>query len=147
MSMDRTIRVKTDRKYKTLYRQMANLVVGESHELFFVCACLGFQQLRREPLGKRGDDRFWSGTITPEEWACFYAMHLSKHKMDFQMLQDDEKVMAAIEEYANGGMAILIKELLCDYATATDEDVSLDVVRCTELPKVFLNYVFEAGMK
>jgi len=147
MSMDRNIRVKTDKQYKSLYRQMTNLVVGDSHELFFVCACLGYKRKAREPLGKRGDDKFWSGTITPEEWACYYAMHLSDNHMDFQTLSDDTKVLAAIEEYANAGTKILLEELLCDYATVSDEDVTLDLARCRELPKVFLNYVSESGIR
>lgn len=147
MKMDRNIRVKTDKKYRTLYKQLANLAVGDSHELFFVCACLAYKRRKRQPLGKRGDDRFWSGTITPEEWSCYYAMHLADHDMDFQVLHDDAVVIAAIEEYANAGMELLREELLCDYTTESKDEVVLDAARCSELPKEFLYYVFERGME
>ena len=146
MTMDRNIRVKTDRKYKTLYKQLTNLIVGESHELFFICACLGFKRGKCETLGKRGDDRFWSGTISPEEWACYYSMHLQNNGMDFQTIQDDHAVMHSMEQYANGGMAILMEDLLKDYTTHAEEEVLLDSGRCQELPKVFLCYLFELGL-
>jgi hypothetical protein len=147
MTMDENIRVKTDKKHKTLYNQLKNLAVGDSHELFFVCACLAHKCGKRRPLGKKGEDRFWSRTITPEEWSCYYAMHLTDHKMNFQSLHDDAAVIAAIEEYANAGMEILQEELLRDFTTTSSGgEVSLDAAQCSELPKVFLHYIFEQGM-
>ena len=147
MKMDRNIRVRTDKSHRTLYKQLTNLVVGDSHELFFICACLAFRRQERQGLEKRGDDRFWSGTITPEEWSCYYAMRLAAHDMDFQTLQSDADVIAEMEEYANAGIGILLHELLCDYTTTSADETVLDVPRCAELPKVFLHYIFEQGLE
>lgn len=117
MTMDTNIRVKTDRKCRTLYRDLTNLAVGDSHELFFICACLGYRRKHSVPLGRSGDDRFWSDTITPEEWTAFYAMLLQENEMDFNVVQDDKKVIARVEEFSNGGMEILLDECLDGYVT------------------------------
>lgn len=98
-------------------------------------------------MGKRGDDRFWSGTITPEEWSCYYAMHLTDNEMDFRCLQDDAQVISSMEEYANAGMDILLQEFLCDYVNDSTDEVLLNAGRSTELPKVFLHYVHEQGLE
>lgn len=146
MKMSSDIRVKTDKRHKPLYRELSKRVVKDSHELFFVCACLGYQRGQREPLGKNQDERFWSGTIKPQEWACYYAMHLAENSMDFTRLQDDVSVLADMEEYANAGMAVLMDELLCDYMAGEGDNEVLDKARCGELAKVFLDFLRqEAG--
>ncbi len=73
------------------------------HELFFLCVCLGYKTKTRKPLGKNGDGRFWSRTITPDEWTCYYAMMIEVNNMDFHSITDDKKVLFCMEEYANGG--------------------------------------------
>ena len=146
MTMASNIRVKTDRRYRALYKQLTSLVVGDSHELFFVCACLAFKKGQRLPMGKSGDERFWSATITPDEWSCYYAIRLVNNEMAFESIQDDAQVVSEMEEYANAGMAILLDDLLCDYTNQASEEVVLDTARCTELPKVFLHYVAEQGL-
>jgi len=146
MKMDSTIRVKTERKYRALYRDLTNLAVTESHELFFICACLGYQRRHPVPLGKRGDDRFWSSTFTPEEWTAFYAMLLQENNMDFGTVQDEKQVIARIEEYANGGMEILLAECLDGYVSVSDDDILLDGTASRELPKTMLHYVFERAI-
>ena len=83
MKMDGNIRVATEAKYKELYNNMkANGAVDDFHELFFLCACLGYRKGVQRPVKKR-DDRFWSRTITPREWACYYAMILEKNAFDY----------------------------------------------------------------
>ena len=75
MKMDGQIRVKTESRYSTIYIELKNLVVGDFHELFFVCACLGYKHKKSKPLEKK-DDRFWSNTINPVEMGmllCYVA--------------------------------------------------------------------------
>jgi hypothetical protein len=143
MRMDTSIRVKTEKKHRMLYRELTSTVVGDSHELFFICACLGYRRKRALPLGKRGDDRFWSSTITPEEWTAFYAMLLEDRGMDFAAVQDEKELLARIEEYANGGMQILLEECLDGYITDSGENISLVASASKELPKVLLQFVYE----
>jgi hypothetical protein len=141
--MDGQIRVKTDARYAKIYNDLKGLVVGDFHELFFVCACLGHKYNKSVPLGKTRDDRFWSSTINANEWACYYAMLLSGNNMDFSSIGDDKIVMSAIEEYANGGMSILLDEFLVDYIINNKSEPQLDPGHNKELPKNFLHFIFE----
>jgi hypothetical protein len=143
MNMAGDIRVRTDRRHRTLYNDFRNFVAKDMHEMFFLCACLGYREGKRKPLGRDGDDRFWSSTITPEEYASFYAMVIESKDMDFSTIADDKSVVAVMEEYANGGMQILLEDLLVDYTMARGDDLRLDPSCSKELPKVLLAYVYE----
>jgi len=145
MKMDGNIRVATEAKYKELYNNIKNNgAVDDFHELFFLCACIGYRRGVQTPL-KRRDDRFWSRTITPREWSCFYAMILEKNAFDYEKVSDDKDVLAAIEGYANAGMDILINEFLGDYLlpSSRSSDPQLDPTCCKELPKQFVHFIFE----
>jgi hypothetical protein len=143
MKMDGQIRVKTDEHYSRIYNDLKNIAVGDFHELFFICACLGFIRKQSKSLGKTRDDRFWSHTINPREWACYYAMLLKENDMDYFKVQDDKIVIARVEEYANAGIEILINEFLHDYIINSGGIPQLDTSCSKELPKNFLHYVFE----
>jgi len=145
MKMDGKIRVATDAKYKELYNNMKNNgAVEDFHELFFLCTCLGYRKGNLNPIKKR-DDRFWSSTITPREWACYYAMILEQHNFDYTTVADDKEVLATIEGYANAGVDILIAEFLGDYLLASSKatDPQLDTTCSKELPKQFVHFIFE----
>lgn len=147
MKMDSNIRVRTDRRHRTLYNQIRSHALGDNHELFFLCVCLARKHKAPKSLGRSGDDRFWSGTIEPEEWCCYYAIVLEETDMDFEHVADDKSVIGRIEEYANGGMEILINDCLKDYLSASyDDELSLDMNAAHELPKTLLGYFFEQGM-
>ena len=143
MNMSGDVRVKTDVRYKTLYTELKNFIVGDMHELFFICACLGYKANKPKPLGKNGDERFWSRTITPEEYICYYSMLLERNKIDLSVVQDDKLVLSMIEEYANGGMEILINEFLSDFFMKGSTELKLDTTCVKELPKTFLHFIFE----
>ena len=143
MNMAGDIRVRTDRHHRGLYNDFRNFVVKDMHEMFFLCACLGYRKGKRKALGRDGDDRFWSSTITPEEYANFYAMIIDGSEMDFSAISDDKKVVAIMEEHANAGMDILMEEVLSDYTIERGEDLRLDPSCSAELPKVLLAYLYE----
>lgn len=143
MNMSGDIRVKTESRYKTLYNELKNFVVGDMHELFFICTCLGYKANNPKPLGSNGEDRFWSRTIIPEEYVCYYSVLLEKNNMDISIIKDDKLVLSKIEEYANGGMEILIKEFLSDYLIKSSTELKLDPTSAKELPKTFLHFLYE----
>lgn len=140
MNMSGDIRVRTDEKYRGLYNDLKNFAVGDMHELFFLCACLGFKAGKKKALGGSGEDRFWSRTITPEEYACYYAIILEEHSMDLISIQDDKEVLFEIEEYANAGMEILLEEFLSDYCTSV---LKIESSHAKELPKMLLHFIYE----
>ncbi len=143
MNVSGDIRVKTDQRYKNLYVELKNFAVGDMHELFFLCACLGYKEKKKKSFGSGGDERFWSRTITPDEYTCFCAMLLDDNKMDLSVIKDDKHVIAEIEKYANGGMEILIEEFLGDYLVRGSSDLKLDSTSSKELPKALLYFIYE----
>lgn len=140
MNMSGDIRVKTDKKYRNLYNELRNLAVGDMHELFFLCVCLGYRAKKMKLLGSNGEERFWSRTITPEEYACYYAMMLEKNNMDLSSTRDDKLVIAEMEKYANGGIEILLGDFLNEYCSA---DYKLDITYSKELPNALLHFIRE----
>ena len=136
IEMSQKIRVKIEPKYKGIYNSLKNHAVGDFHELFFICVCLGCKMKKRKPLNKR-EDCFWSSTVLPDEWYTYYTIYINDHKMDFSCLGNDEQIISAMQEYANGGMAHLIDEFLCDY-TKKDSSGNYIVDHLDQLPKELL---------
>lgn len=143
MSMSTDLRVRVGKTYSDLYTDWKNLVSLEMHELFFLCACLGFNEGKSTRLGRQGEPKFWSATITPEEWSCFYAMLLKQNGMDPTAITDDKKVISVIEDYANGGMEVLMDGLLSDFTVGDAESLRLDSSSCRDLAKSILVYISE----
>ncbi len=139
--MDEQIRVRTETRYAELYDDLKRLVVGEFHNLFFICASLGYSANKRKTLSK-AQDRFWSKTITPWEWTCYYAMLLKDENMDLNTIADDKKVIRVIEEYSNAGMEIFLEELLSNFLLAGQKVPRIDQSASKELSKVTLGYIF-----
>jgi hypothetical protein len=143
MSMDTQIRVRTEARHAQLYNDLRGVVVSEFHELFFVCACLGHRTGKPKALAKPGD-RFWSSTITPQEWSCYYAIALEKGEYRYEALGDDGAVIALAEEYANRGMEVLLKEFLDEYLLPDTKAAPQLDVRCSEeLPKHFVHFLYD----
>jgi len=143
MSMSTDLRVKVSKEYSNLYTDWKNLVCLEMHELFFLCTCIGYNAQKNIPLKKNGEPKFWSGTITPEEWSCFYAMILKENHMNPESVMHDKKVISNIEEYANGGMQILIDEFLVDFTIGDHDNLRIDNSSSKGLAKSILNYISE----
>jgi hypothetical protein len=139
------IRVHTDRAHKSIYAR--SRLVEEGHVLFFIAACVGFRRDCRKPLGKARDERFWSGTITPDEWACYYAMVLKDHDMDFAAIQDDAEVIAHIEEYANAGVGVLLNECLDSFVSDDDSTPTINPRDLGEAGNAMLQYLFNFSEK
>jgi hypothetical protein len=131
-------RLHTDKKYKELYNDLKGLAFQEHHEIFFVCCCLGFK--RKTPISLVGnkDERFYSDRITREEYSVYYAIMMSDNDNNLSSATDDQKVLALMEEYANGGMAILIKECLSPFLVGENR---IDKSSAKELPKEILGYL------
>lgn len=140
--MNGDIRVRVDGRYFKLYNDLRDSV-GEASQVFYLCACLGYRTKRATPLGHFAEPKFFSKNITPSEWSCYCAMILDEQNMDFSALNDDKAVVERIEQYANGGMAFLIEECLCDHIVGPDSDPRLDSSSSKELPRVLLGFSLE----
>ena len=143
MNMSGDIRVKTDRRYKELYNDLRNFAVGDMHELFFLCVCLGYRAKKQTSLAQNGEERFWSQTITPQEYSSFYAIILEQREMDLNSIKDDSAVISEMEKYANAGMEIFLNEFLVDYLAKDRNTLRLDSTYSKELPKALLYFIYE----
>jgi len=145
MKMDREIRVHTDGAHRELYRDYKKYLGKDFHELFYLAVCIGFQQDKYCPLEKKSsDDRFWSRTILPDEWATYYAIMLHKANMDYDAIRDDTKTMEAMEAYANGGIIHLIEDVLFGgYLIEKDGVVMFDPQTAEDIPRRVLQCVFQ----
>jgi hypothetical protein len=147
MNMSGEIRVKTDQKYRHIYNELKNFAVGDMHELFFICVCLGFRAKKKKALGTTGNDRFWSRTITPEEFTCYYAIMLKENEMVLSVIKDDKFIIEEMEKYANAGMEILLEEFLSDYLIKSGDDLRIDSTSSRELPKALLHFIYEQSQE
>ncbi len=143
MKMAADIRVRTEKKYKVLYNDLSDYGMGDNHEIFFLCACLGFKAGKTKPLGSNGDDRFWSKTIESYEYATYYAMMVKENDHNFSSILEDRTVLNKVEEYANAGIEILISDFLADYLDQGESaEPRIDKSVAKELPKHLLYSVY-----
>lgn len=142
MKMDGDIRVRTDNRFGRIYTDLKNNLDVEYHEVFFSCACLAYSRKKHKSLGRQGGDRFWSKTITPLEWNCYYSMLLAENNFDFHVIQEDKNVISRVEEFANLGMEILIDEFLHDYLLKKSDEPQLDPSCSKDLSKELLHFLF-----
>ncbi|MGA2034985.1 MAG: hypothetical protein ABSG68_22275 [Thermoguttaceae bacterium] len=145
MKMDERRRIRTSKRHGELYRELKGTLVQEFHELFFLSACVGFRNQCPAPLGRMAEERFWSDTITRDEWSAYRAMILSCNDMDFNAIQDEKAVIEKIEEYAHGGMLYLIENVLNGFLVEKDGDYAVDKTVVRDLPRRVMHYVFETA--
>lgn len=143
MKMDGEIRIRTDVKHRCIYKDLKDLqVIGQYHELFFLCVCIAYKYGKKKPLGGRGEDRFRSADLSSDEWAVYYAMMVEMNDMKWS-LPDEKEMFRQIEEYANAGMDMLIELFLGDYLTSEHGEQRVLTSEGEELPRHFLAFLFE----
>lgn len=143
MNMDLDIRVRVDKKLSKLYNDLKGRVIEDFHELFFFFACTGFHNKYKQPLEKK-EDKFWSRTIEPREWTCYYSMILETHDFDIDSIGDDNKVIREVEEYANGGFYIAYEDFLRDLITKANGEYRLITnLDGADLMFYFINHIEE----
>jgi hypothetical protein len=143
MKMDERIRVRTDKDHRQLYTELKGLLVKDFHELFLLCACTGFRNHCRKHLEHSAEERFWSSTITPDEWCMYYSMILSDNNMQFTTIQEDKTVLCQIEEYANGGLNYLIQNVFTGFLIERDGLFQIDKTVSKDIPRRVMQYIFE----
>ena len=126
MKQTTDIRVKTDVRYEQLYKDLRPFC-GEAHAVFFLCFCAGLQAQRRASTRSSRSDRFFSGTIEQDEWACYYAVAVRERNMHLDILDDDKQVLQ-------------IENLLSNYM-ANDSELKLDTRACSELSWELLKFI------
>jgi len=143
MSERNQIRVRTEKKHKMLYSDLKQLSLGEAHTVFFIATCIGYEAGKKQAFLSR-EDRFWGSTITNDEWAIYQSIFLSEEGNDnLQVITDDEQIIRRMEEYANGGINIILEELSLCFDKHDDGEVIVKKSEKENLLPRLLGFIYE----
>ena len=150
MKLKSDIRIKVDKKYHQVYKDLTQNNIGKqvfnSHGCVFVlCATLGFEYNKTSSL-ESPEQLFWSRSLnnfdTSHSITVLYSIALlNNNEMNYELLSKDEKVIKILEKYASGGMEIIINELLTPYIKENEEGLFLDYSNTTFLEEKMLSYI------
>jgi len=136
-------RVYTKPEFIKVYQRLKGLVFNEYHNLFSLCVFLGYKNKKKaKKVGKK--ELFWSQTFSPHELAAFYALLIKESENgNYELLKDGEKALEWLQEYADGGMEILLEsDILKKFVVKRDDGVDVDATTRDNLQKQMMYYVF-----
>lgn len=99
--------------YQALGNRPETKIFETMKDVFMFAATLGFRQDKRLPFAKAGGEDISLRFFRDEDMSIFDIIALSVTQEMYMLLSDDEyrdKKLALIEEFANGGMSIMIDE-------------------------------------
>lgn len=104
----------TSKKYEDIYIKLRDLIEIKYHELFILCASIGFKHNKSEPVRDKGRE-LRSTYFDQSQKASAYTIILSDPElgMDIEKFSDEAFISTAkkvLEGYAEGGMELLIKQ-------------------------------------
>ena len=141
---DTRIRVRTSKRHKQLYNDFKRQNIGEAHTVFFISACIGYSLDQRRPLEKDAEDRFYAYTVKPREWAVYQSIFLNENDLDLQTIQEDEKILRLIEEYANGGLHYIVENISLCFDIHDDGECVLKENEAVNLSPRLLSLIIQA---
>ncbi|MFC5465959.1 hypothetical protein [Lederbergia graminis] len=105
----------TSEKYQEIYIHFNNKFNIKYHELFLICASIGFKNDNKMPLNSQGRE-FRSNYFNSSQRATIYSILLADpiQGKNIEQFDDPEFRRVArknLEEYAEGGMDILVSEV------------------------------------
>lgn len=142
MSEQQRIRVRTEKTHKTLYSELKQLNLGDAHAVFFIAACIGYEAGKRQKIVSR-DDRFFGDTITPDEWAIYQSIFLDEAGYNLSSINDREAIIRSMEEYANGGINVILENVPGCFDQHEDREVFIKKSERENLLERLLVLIFE----
>ncbi|ADL12191.1 hypothetical protein [Acetohalobium arabaticum] len=149
MRLQGDIRVQIEEKYNDIYKDLTQdngirkPVFDSYGRVFVLCSCLGFEYNKKIPLDK-SKKLFWTDSLNNYNHAItilFSIAMLNKGEVNYKILSNDEKIIKITEKYANGGMKVLIDEVLEPYIKEDDEKFYLDYSNSSFLEKEVLSFI------
>jgi hypothetical protein len=107
--------VYTSKKYEEIYFHFNSKFEVKYQDLFLLCASIGFKKNRKAPVGERGRE-LRTNYLKVKQKATVYSIILSDEELgkNIEAFEEDDfprKARKRIEEYAEGGMEILVEEV------------------------------------
>ncbi|AQS09899.1 hypothetical protein CLOBY_20380 [Clostridium saccharobutylicum] len=108
-------RLFTSKKYENVYFLFKEKYDISYDELFILCAAIGFKNNKRTTIGEKGRE-FRTNYFKRDSKATAYSIILNDPELGKQIEKFEDKefareARAALEEYAEAGMEILIENL------------------------------------
>lgn len=105
----------TSKRYEPIYKTLNKLLEIKYHDLFILCAALGFKNDRKISIDERGRE-FRSNYLSREQKSTAYSIILNDSKLGKQLDRFEERdfvkeARKTLEEYAEGGMQVLVDEV------------------------------------
>lgn len=131
----------TSKKYEEIYFYFNTKFEVKYQDLFLLCASLGFKKDRKGPVGERGRE-FRTNYLNTRQKAAAYSIILSDEELGrnieaFETENFPRIARKRLEEYAEGGMEILIKEVFGRHWDGNQLDKSY-----TEYEVDLLSYIY-----
>lgn len=146
------IRVKVNKKYQGIYRELTSESsvhhkIFEQHgDLFTLCVCIGYKKDGRNQQFK-GMDLFWSHSLNKYQETVIKTIAL-KSNNNYEVIQDYSTIMNIAEEYADGGMEILLKELFKDHVHENEKgEIILEFSNDHQIEKDIAFYIHRETMR
>ena len=108
----------TSEKYQEIYIHFNNKFNIKYHELFLICASIGSKNNKKLPLNSQGRE-FRSNYLNSNQRAAIYSILLADPQQGKNIEQFDDPEFRRVarkklEEYAEGGMDILVEEVFAN---------------------------------
>lgn len=112
---DKQILIYTSKKYEHIYTYFSTKYDIKYHSLFLICASIGAKLGKSTPLGERSRE-FRSNYYSLDERNLLYTIILNDEMKgkDLECFKEDEfhaEARKVLENYAEGGMDILVEEV------------------------------------
>ncbi|MFD1707362.1 hypothetical protein ACFSCZ_11530 [Siminovitchia sediminis] len=105
----------TSKKYEEIYIYFNNKLDIKYQDLFLLCASIGFKNNRKTPREGRGRE-FRTNYLNSQQKTAAYSIILSDPELGrnieaFETSEFKLKARKRLEEYAEGGMDLLVEEV------------------------------------
>lgn len=105
----------TSKKYEEIYIYFNTKLDMKYQDLFILAASLGFKHDRKRPVGERGRE-FRTNYLNTKQKATAYSIILNDPEIGrnieaFETSEFRLKARKRLEEYAEGGMELLVEEV------------------------------------
>ncbi|KEI07164.1 hypothetical protein Z957_09565 [Clostridium sp. K25] len=119
----------TSKKFEDVYIKLNDIADIKYQELFILCATIGFKNNRSNKVEKKGRE-LRSAYLNSDQKSSAYSIILNENNIgkNIEKFEEKEFVFLAkktLEEYAEGGMELLIKEAFPTKFNFEDEKLEL----------------------
>lgn len=105
----------TSKKYEAIYKSLNKILEIKYNDLFILCASIGFKNNNKLSIGEKGRE-FRSNYLNREQKSTAYSIILNDSNLGKKINRFEDKKFVVetrktLEEYAEGGMEMLVRKV------------------------------------